>query len=78
MAVTIDDLFEAAALGVIRALDARKTGEKSLTDVADASTAGLVRSGFVVDIHLTAGGIRPSTLEQPQAFLNPQPLPPKA
>jgi|RhiMetdeSRZDD1v2_1073273.scaffolds.fasta_scaffold1338121_2 uncharacterized protein YbjT (DUF2867 family) len=75
MAVTIDDLFEAAANGVIRALEARKAGQQSLTDVADASTAALVRSGFFVDVHIRAGGI-PGVFEQPQAFLNPQPLPP--
>jgi hypothetical protein len=76
MAVTIDDVVEAATNGVIRALDARKSAPQSaLTEAADVSTAGLVRSGFFVGVHIIAGGIRQGPLED-QAFLNPQPLPP--
>lgn len=52
LAVTIDDVIEAATNGVIRALDARKaTQQWPLTEVADVSTAGPVRSGFTVDLH---------------------------
>jgi hypothetical protein len=58
MAVTIDDVIEAATNGVIRALDARKaTQQGTVTEGADLSTVSLVRSGFIVDVHITAGGI---------------------
>ena len=77
MAVTIDDVIEAATNGVIRALDARKaTQHGAVTEVADLSTAGLVRSGFFVGVHIIAGGIRPGPPLEDQAFLSPQPLPP--
>jgi len=77
MAVTIDDVIEAATNGVIRALDARKaTQQGAVTEVADVSTAGLVRSGFIVDVHIIAGGIPIGPRWEAQAFLNPQPLPP--
>lgn len=66
MAVTVDDIAEAAATGVLRALDARNDGEKT-------DAAGLVRSGFFVDIVIRAGGRPLPTVE-----LNPQPLPPLA
>lgn len=55
--VLIDDVIESAANGVIRALDARSAGqERSLTEVANATAAGLVKSGFFVDIRIIAGG----------------------
>jgi hypothetical protein len=77
MAVSIDDVIEAATNGVIRALDARKTGHKgALTEVADVSTAGLVRSGFFVGFHIIAGGY-PGPIPEAQALLSPQPLPPR-
>jgi hypothetical protein len=76
MPITVEDLFQDAALGVIRALDARRAGQQNLTDVTDASTAGLIRSGFFVEIHIRTGGMPPAAFEQPRAFLNPQPLPP--
>ena len=56
MPVTIDELFEAAASGVLRALEARKAGSPNMTDISDLSVAGLVRSGFSVGINITAGG----------------------
>jgi len=61
MAVTVDDIAESAAAGVLRALNARKEG-------VPAGATELVRSGFFVDISIRAGG---RILE-----LNPQPLPP--
>jgi hypothetical protein len=79
MAVTVDDIIEAATNGVIRALDARKAGQKeAVTEVADVSTAGLVRSGFFVGVHIIAGGYPPGPPWEAQALLNPQPLPPGA
>lgn len=57
--IALQDLVAAAAEGAIRALGARDLGAE-----------GLVKSGFIVDIHIRAGGIR-----LPE-FLNPQPLPP--
>jgi hypothetical protein len=77
MAVTIDDVMEAATNGVIRALEARKANPRSaLTEAGDVRTEDLVRSGFFVGIHIIAGGIRPGPPSEEQAFLNPQPLPP--
>jgi len=71
MAVTIDDFVEAATNGVIRALDARRAGQEGAS--TRLSTESLVRSGFVVDIHIRAGGIPGGP---PIEQLNPQPLPP--
>ena len=68
--VAIEDVVHAAAKGVLRALDARGAG-------AAISAAELVRSGFVVDFSIRAGGI-PAALLRPGASveLSPQPLPP--
>jgi hypothetical protein len=63
--VAVDDIVEAAAHGVLRALEARKLGV--------ASVADLVRSGFAVDFIIRAGGITPALMSS----LNPQPLPPR-
>jgi hypothetical protein len=65
MPATLDDLVESAASGVLRALNARGSGEDA---------AALVQSGFNVEFHIRAGGIRIKNFEE----LNPQPLPPKA
>jgi hypothetical protein len=63
MAATIDDVIEAAANGVIRALEARKAGRTdTAAAVSDVSTEGLVRSGFIVGFHIIAGGITPELL----------------
>jgi hypothetical protein len=49
MAVTIDDVIEAATNGVIRALDARKaTQQGAVTECHDVSTGHLVRSGSYI------------------------------
>jgi hypothetical protein len=78
MAVTIDDVIEAATNGVVRALDARKAAQQgAVTEVADVSTAGLVRSGFFVGVHIIAGGLPAAGPVEGQALLNPQPLPPR-
>jgi hypothetical protein len=75
MAVTVEDIMEAATNGVLRALDARRAGGKgAAADVSDRSVAGLVRSGFNVDFYIRAGGYPGPWV---QAALNPQPLPPK-
>lgn len=70
MPVNVEDIAEAAAAGVLRALDARSSGQKT----ARTDTAGLIASGFFVDVHIRAGGIR--ALPGLEADLNPQPLPP--
>jgi hypothetical protein len=57
--IALQDIVAATAEGAIRALGAREAG-----------AVELVKSGFAVDIHIRAGGIRPVE------FLNPQPLPP--
>ena len=74
MGITLDDVVEAAAQGVVRALDARKSGQKIL-DKQPIGTAGLVRSGFFVDFRIRCGGY-PFPVDQIE--LNPQPLPPRA
>lgn len=74
MAITVDDVVEAAAQGVLRALDARKAGQKNLEKEA-IGTAGLVRSGFFVDFRGRCGGY-PFSIGQ--IGLNPQPLPPRS
>jgi len=63
--VAVADVVEAAAHGVLRALEARKLGV--------ANAAELVRSGFAVDFIIRAGGIPPALMSS----LNPQPLPPR-
>jgi hypothetical protein len=65
MPTPVEDLVQAAASGVLRALEARKAGQ----EVAD--TLELVRAGFVVSVVIRAGGI-----PGPISELNPQPLPP--
>ena len=68
--VAIEDVVHAAAKGVLRALDVRGAG-------AAFSAAELVRSGFVVDFFIRAGGIPGPLLRQGGSVdLNPQPLPP--
>jgi hypothetical protein len=52
--VSIDEIVECAAAGVLRALDARSAAGKRSSDTG---AADLVRSGFVVDIIIRAGGI---------------------
>ena len=65
MPTPVEDLVQAAASGVLRALEARKAGQE-VTD-----TLELVRAGFVVSVVIRAGGI-----PGPISELNPQPLPP--
>jgi len=48
--ISIDDVLESAATGVLRALDARGAAGKG-RDVAE-----LVKSGFIVDLVIRAGG----------------------
>jgi hypothetical protein len=61
--IGIDEIFEAAAAGVLRGLKAR-----------EISTERLVASGFTVRVDLTAGG--PWLQQLSRVALNPQPLPP--
>jgi hypothetical protein len=61
--ISIDEIFEAAAVGVLRGMQAR-----------EISTERLVASGFTVRIDLTAGG--PWFQQLSRVALNPQPLPP--
>jgi len=69
MAVTVDDIVEAAANGVIRALEARKAGQSNL-ETAAVMTSGvnitdLVSAGFFVSVTIRAGGIPgPLNVEQ--------------
>ena len=68
MAVTVDDIVEAAANGVIRALEARKAGQSGLETAAMTSSANLtdlVSAGFFVSVTIRAGGIPgPQAIEQ--------------
>jgi hypothetical protein len=66
MPVTIDEVVESAARGVLRALDAREQATK----VTAASVRELVSSGFAVEFIIRAGG------RLAEVALNPQPLPP--
>jgi hypothetical protein len=59
VSITVNDLVAATTYGVLRALDARMEG------VEKAPTLDLVQSGFYVDIHIIAGGIRPDLLNRP-------------
>jgi hypothetical protein len=61
--ISIDELFEAAAAGVLRGMRAR-----------EISAERLVASGFTVRIDLIAGGSWLELLSR--VSLNPQPLPP--
>lgn len=54
--VAVDDLIATSAAGVLRALEARRIGVEKI------SVPDLVKSGFVVDIHIICGGINPATL----------------
>jgi hypothetical protein len=65
MPITIDEVVESAAKGVLRALDARTQGLKVSSSVPE-----LVRSGFSVEFIIRAGG------RLAEVALNPQPLPP--
>lgn len=56
--ISLHDIVAAAAQGALRGIDARRIGADEL-----------IRSGFVVDIHIICGG-------RQLAMLNPQPLPP--
>jgi hypothetical protein len=73
MPVSVEDVVEAAATGVLRALDARKNAAER-SPVESTGTAELVRSGFSISVVIRAGGF-PGPLEQ--VALNPQPLPPR-
>lgn len=64
MPVTIDDLVEAAANGVLRALDARDAGQR--TRKSSANVAALVGSGFFVDCHIRCGVIDPNAPQPPR------------
>jgi hypothetical protein len=64
MPVTIDEVVESAARGVLRALDAR--GKADVT----SGVRELVSSGFAVEFIIRAGG------RLAEVALNPQPLPP--
>lgn len=50
--IAIDEVVEAAAAGVLRALDARSAARK----LPEAGVHELVKSGFIVDIIIRAGG----------------------
>ena len=63
MPITVDEVVESAAKGVLRALEARGQSLKV------SSVPELVRSGFQVEFIIRAGG-------RLAAELNPQPLPP--
>ena len=56
--ISLQDIVAAAAQGALRGIEARKLGADEL-----------LRNGFFVDIHVTAGGWLLKAL-------NPQPLPP--
>jgi hypothetical protein len=73
MPVSVEDVVEVAAAGVLRALDARKKAAER-GPVECTETAGLVRSGFYVSVVIRAGGFA-GPLDQ--VTLNPQPLPPR-
>lgn len=65
--IGIDQIFEAAAAGVLRGMRAR-----------EISAERLVASGFTIRIDLIAGGFPLPLLTRglARAELNPQPLPP--
>ncbi len=74
MPITLDELIESAASGVLRAMNARGAGEKN---GSATNAASLVQAGFNVDFHIRAGGRPfPFTASTITADLNPQPLPP--
>jgi hypothetical protein len=57
MAANVDDIIEAAASGVLRALEAREAGQAARSKARDATV--LVKSGFFVDVHVRVGGFPP-------------------
>lgn len=61
--IGIDEIFEHAALGVLRGMKA-----------GDLSAERLLATGFSVRIDITAGGLASDRLSR--VSLNPQPLPP--
>lgn len=50
--IAIDEVVESAAVGVLRALDARSAARK----LPQVGVDDLVKSGFIVDIIIRAGG----------------------
>lgn len=78
MAVTIDDVVEAATNGVLRALDARKaTHERAAAHPEDLSATALARSGFFVGFHIVCGGFPPFPIPQGPPPLGPGGQPPR-
>jgi hypothetical protein len=77
MAVTIDDVVEAATNGVLRALDARKAAhEHAAAHPEDLTATTMVRSGFYVDFHIRCGGFPPFPVPEGPPQLQPGgPLP---
>jgi hypothetical protein len=72
MAVTIDDVVEAATNGVLRALDARKAAhERAAAHPEDPSATAMVRSGFYVDLHIRCGGFPPFPVPEGPPPLGP-------
>ena len=71
MPITVDELMESAASGVLRALNARSNGEAGRAALVDARS--LVASGFNVEFNIRCGGRLADAVD-----LNPQPLPPVA
>lgn len=63
--ITLDDIIEATAAGVLRGMGAR-----------EISAERLVASGFTIRLDLIAGGPFLDPLQR--VALNPQPLPPVA
>lgn len=59
--VGIDEIVEAAAAGVLRALEARRIDSSSFT----------AKNGFFVNVHVIAGGY-PGTPEKPVLSLEAQ------
>lgn len=60
--IAIDDVVEAAAAGALRALDARSSASKA----REIGINELVKSGFIVDIIIRAGGF-PGPVNLPNA-----------
>jgi hypothetical protein len=56
--VSVDDLMAASAVGVLRALEARKIG------IGKVKVSDLVRDGFFVDVRIIAGGLNPNILNR--------------
>jgi hypothetical protein len=69
--VSIDEVVAAAAAGVLRALDARSAAGKQSSDIG---VTDLIRSGFVVDVIIRAGGI-PHPLLAMEVFEHLDPCP---